>query len=235
MRNAFLASVAAGALAATTAQAADFSRLLSQAAPVYSWTGCYIGGHVGWGWSRTTMSGFPSATTGISTLFTANPSFTSKTSGAVFGGQVGCDYQFAGNFVLGVSGSAAAANISGFSDQPLGSLLLPKTDSLVDVSGRLGYSWGSWLLYAKGGAAWAHDSLALSFLTGNKTLSGALVGGGAEWTFAQSWSAFVEYNHYFFNNTNVTFSGPLIIVNNAGLTVSQSIDSAKVGVNYHFK
>ncbi len=31
-----------------------------------------------------------------------------------------------------------------------------KVTWLADITGRLDYAWNNWLLYAKGGAAWAH-------------------------------------------------------------------------------
>src|SRR5438874_725251 len=116
MKKILLGSVATGALvAAGSANAADLSlrpapRVAPAVAPipVFSWTGCYAGGHAGWGWGRkefhevTTRSGTGGAVT-------QTGSTTIDTSGAIFGGQIGCDYQFAGNFVIGVQGSAAAA------------------------------------------------------------------------------------------------------------------------------
>ena len=67
-------------------------------APVFSWTGCYLGGHIGGGRGtkdmtdpvqlvQDTLNGAP-ATTGITTVNTSP-------TGAVIGGQIGCDYQFA--------------------------------------------------------------------------------------------------------------------------------------------
>ncbi len=62
-------------------------------APVSTWTGCYIGGNVGWArvLDRSNVQRFcrirPSA------------------DGFAAGGQIGCDYQFASNWVIGVSSS----------------------------------------------------------------------------------------------------------------------------------
>lgn len=206
--------------------------------PVFSWSGCYVGGHVGWGWSRSTVSGFQNFGTTTSTLFGVGAnSIGIKTSGALFGGQLGCDYQFAGNFVVGVVGSASAADINGTADQPLGTFGTEKTDGLFDISGRLGYAFGPALLYVKGGAAWAHDQVSLLNLSTAVTLSGGLAGGGIEWSFTPNWSGFVEYNHYFLNNGTFSFTGVFANVRLPANqeTLSQSIDAVKVGVNYRFR
>ena len=82
---------------------------------VFSWTGCYIGGNIGWGWGRETVSvpdlgertGVP-ALAGVS----LGP-VTGNTSGVLGGGQIGCNYQFAENWVIGVEGDGSAADIKG--------------------------------------------------------------------------------------------------------------------------
>ena len=60
MKKLLFAATAAGALAAP-AQAADLPVKAPPvvAAAVYSWTGFYIGGHVGYAWGRSTTVGNP--------------------------------------------------------------------------------------------------------------------------------------------------------------------------------
>src|SRR5229473_7960318 len=108
-KTTLLAGVATGALAiAAPAHAADLRMPVKAppiAAPVpyFSWTGCYIGAHVGWGWGN---KDFNNARSGSGS---AEPSLngTVKQSGGIFGGQLGCNYQFANAFVLGIEGSVA--------------------------------------------------------------------------------------------------------------------------------
>src|SRR5207249_11809255 len=75
--------------------------------------------------------------------------------------QAGCDYQFAGGFVIGVAGDYAWTDASGSN----ASLVLPgavnhtRIDSLASVTGRLGYSWVRFLGYVKGGGAWERNKL----------------------------------------------------------------------------
>ena len=68
------------------------------AAPRFSWTSCYVGVSLGGGIARKDMTDpvqlvqdsfiFPGATTGVTTASTSP-------TGAVIGGQIGCDYEFA--------------------------------------------------------------------------------------------------------------------------------------------
>src|SRR5947209_11513665 len=76
-----LSGVALAALTATAAFAADLPLKAPAAAPVkFTWTGCFIGGHVG-GVVREDRS---------TNLLGASANFNS--TGFVGGGQIGCDY-----------------------------------------------------------------------------------------------------------------------------------------------
>ena len=80
------------------------------ARPVHSRTGCHVGAHVGWGKSSNhhTMTSSSGGSGGGTTA-----SGRVSSSGALFGGQVGCNYQFAGNWVLGVQGDIAGTDFNG--------------------------------------------------------------------------------------------------------------------------
>src|SRR5580704_13681103 len=125
MKKLLLASVAAGALAAAgSAKAGDLPMPAYPPPPPgypyapppppspFSWSGCYVGGHVGWGWSRTT---FQDANVSSSLLLIApsglGESASANGSGGIFGGQLGCDFELNNNFVFGMSGSAAGTTI----------------------------------------------------------------------------------------------------------------------------
>src|SRR5262249_17849135 len=60
-------------------------------APIYLWTGCYIGGNVGWAQVSAHFNDRIGGDDG-------------RLSSSAFagGGQIGCDYQFASNWVLGI-------------------------------------------------------------------------------------------------------------------------------------
>src|SRR5262249_32279203 len=161
--------VGSAALSPYHANAADLRPALKApppavAPPVYSWTGCYVGAHVGWGWGRSdyTSSSFSHAGT-----LTRSASTSLDTSGALFGGQVGCNYQFASNWVVGVQGDFAGTDFNGKGRDPLGDgdeIISLKKDWLADVTGRFGVTAfnNQALFYVKGGGAWTHEKWDLS-------------------------------------------------------------------------
>ena len=86
-------AAAAMALAASAASAADLPRkappaYIPPAPPPITWTGCYIGANIGGVFTRA------EAEFDIGTLSSNNSGFTG-------GGQIGCDYQWAGGWVIG--------------------------------------------------------------------------------------------------------------------------------------
>ena len=124
----------------------------------YNWTGCYLGGHAGYGWGRKDFSDPTGANF-------APPGATvqDRTRGWLAGGQVGCNYQLSGSWLIGIEGEYAWANIKGdtidpfFAGKNAPNVLSAKTDGLASATGRVGFVWDRALFYAKGGAAWAHD------------------------------------------------------------------------------
>jgi outer membrane immunogenic protein len=119
MKKILLASVACVVvMAVASADAADLGRPVYRvppSIPPFTWTGCYIGGNIGWGWGRDTVS-IPNLgeTTGVPELAGVSlPSVTGDTKGVLGGGQLGCNYQFAPNWVIGIEGDGEAANIKG--------------------------------------------------------------------------------------------------------------------------
>ena len=182
MKNFLLGTVALIALgAAVPALAADMApRSYTKApayvaAPIYNWTGFYIGGHVGGAFRGND-----------------NNLLGGSNDGTFLGGvQGGYDYQFAQNWVFGLEANYSWLDTSNsFSNSALGS-----------VTGRLGYTWGPALLYVKGGYAWA-DSQFTNGFNGSAGRDGYTVGGGLEYLFTQNWSGKVEYQYYDFGNTS---------------------------------
>jgi outer membrane immunogenic protein len=239
-------------LVGSPANAADLARKAPMAAPpppAYSWTGCYVGAHVGWGWGQNRFTNGSFSAGG--THFPQNGGLT--TSGALFGGQVGCNYQFAGwspwsgsNWVVGIQGDFAGTDFNGKSLDPLdptdNDLIKLKSDWLASVTARLGLTAfnNQALFYVKGGGAWLHNKWDLSqsdiFFGGNSlpqnTATGWTIGGGAEWTlWSPNWTAFVEYNFYDFSHGS-TFTHPNSNSVSTFQTGRQTINTVKVGVNY---
>ena len=227
---------------------------LQAAAPFaarFSWTSCYLGGHLGGGFAQKDITDpvrlvqdqnlFAGAgsTTGITTV---SPTPT----GVVIGGQIGCDYQFASSWVAGIEGSVSGSTMKGSRTVglPLGNpdtaVVAASVEFLPSVTVRLGYAVDNVLFYARGGVAQAGDryNVTGSFagtpfrFEGLDDRIGWIAGGGVEWAFSRRWSANVEYDFYQFGRSSVLMSDS--INGFAGIVnTRQSVQVVKAGLNFH--
>ncbi|WPO39451.1 outer membrane protein [Tardiphaga sp. 42S5] len=231
MKNFLLGTVALIALGASVpAMAADLAaRPYTKApayvpAPIYNWTGFYIGGHIGGAFNGS--NGFGGT--------------TDNSDGRFLGGvQIGYDYQFAPNWVFGIEGqySWVGSNNTNVAFVPAGFTYNLNQKGLGSVTGRIGYTWGPALLYVKGGYAYSDYSESLvvtgtgvpvAFAAGTKH-DGYTVGAGLEYLFTQNWSGKVEYQYYDFGKT--TFTTPVAL---AGVSSRNDEHTVKAGLNYRF-
>src|SRR5215471_19143348 len=221
-----LLAAAAVGLTASMASAADLPRkapayVPPPAPPPLTWTGCYIGGNIGWIGSKIT-SDFNGGDNFLSNTFNDN---SSTQSGFAGGGQIGCDYQWAGTgWVIGFRNMFDGTSLSRTRDlgtfvnfdESIGNAQLHTRLNWFDtLTGRVGYSFApGWLLYGQGGGAWANAEANVTlnnFASSgqSRTRSGWTAGGGVEWMFAPHWSAFLEGNYMDLGHKSVTvFDGP---------------------------
>jgi len=232
MRNrSILLALSAVLLGSTASLAADLGpRTYTKApvyapAPIYNWSGIYVGAHIG------------AAFGGDNGFTTTDPTLLGSSRDAAFlgGGQIGADYQFAPNWLVGIEGQISGLSKNDRTFTSGVNSLRDRSDWLASVTGRLGYTWGPGLIYAKGGVAFRDDNglaTTAGFLPAvtDRQSTGYTVGGGLEYMFAPAWSAKVEYQYYNFDTTNVAYT-------NAGaraLSYKDDLHTVKVGVNYHF-
>jgi outer membrane immunogenic protein len=236
MKNLLLTSVAMLSGVAGTAMAADIPvkmpvKAVTAAAP-FSWTGCYAGVQGGYGWGKTRNT---------------EDDVTSKNRGWLAGGQLGCDYQFAPNWVVGIEGMAAWTDIHSvndpfFSGKLFGGNFSTRMNWIASATARFGFGMDRWLVYVKGGGAWADQDYrrAGSSIGGpfdyraSRTGSGWTAGVGSEVIFAPNWSARLEFNHYDFGRdserlNNVLSPGVFVIRH-----LRSTVQTVTVGVNYRF-
>ena len=169
------------------------------------------------------------------------------------GGQIGCDYQFAGNWVAGVQGMGDYGNLrsshvvpTAFPGFPVGSFISNnRVNYTITATGRVGYLFAPQVLgYVKGGAAWANQdhnfigtvpAVFLSESANSVDRFGWTVGGGLEWMFAPGWSVFGEYNYMDFGRKDIGFiAGPATVGAPDIVSTRLTIQQALVGVNYKF-
>jgi outer membrane immunogenic protein len=84
-------------------------------APVAAtWTGCFVGGHGGYGWGRKDLTNiFVDGDAGGTTFSGTIANERVNTDGFLGGVQVGCDQQFHPNWVIGIEGTFSWAGIKG--------------------------------------------------------------------------------------------------------------------------
>ncbi len=216
--------------------------------PVTSWTGFYIGANAGYGWAHESSTRI----TPGSAAFPPGFASSGNQNGGLFGGQAGVDVQF-NQFVLGVVADADWANLTGQTiDIGVGPLDRTTSNtgikSLVDVGGRAGFAWNSFLAYVKGGGAWERIDLSsatvspagigLTSTSGSVTRSGWFIGAGGEYKFIPTASLFLEYDHYDFGSAtetrNIVASAVAAFPPGAPISnnVSRQTDVVKIGVNW---
>jgi outer membrane immunogenic protein len=223
---AFIAFAAVGAVGAADL---PINVPIAPVAPIYNWTGCYVGVHGGGGVqydTRTTMNG----------------------GGGLAGGQLGCNYQD-GQFVLGVeaegwwSGLRSAKNLLSAGDT---AKVTSESRWGASFAVRTGVAINRVLIFGKvGGVVGRYDFSTLDSFSipgfiastttssGGGTLAGLLIGGGFEYAFATNWTAKIEYNFIDYIHKDLTFvSQPGTFTSSESVSASQHI--VKVGINYKF-
>jgi outer membrane immunogenic protein len=246
MKKSLLGLVAIGALIAGPAMAADLGMPLkappAPVAPAYSWTGFYIGVNGGWAdghtdWTYNFIPVAPVATAGH------------NTNGGLFGGTVGVNYQFSGNWVIGAEADWDWADIDGSTACPNAAFSCQsKISDFGTARGRLGYAWDRLLVYGTGGAAWGDVTIqttniagipqpcnvtgtALAATCGTKaTRTGWAAGAGLEYAVWQSLSIKAEWIHYDLGSGTFNVDDP------AGqfVTARESGDIFRGGLNWRF-
>jgi outer membrane immunogenic protein len=217
-----LLTAAGVALGAQAASAADMSRPVYKAPPpavvaAYNWSGFYIGGHIGYGWSSEEATDVLTAVSGA-----PDP------DGFLGGVQAGYNWQV-DRWVFGIEGDWSWTGASG-SAAPFGTFFVNSDHSwYATLTGRLGYAWDSWMWYVKGGAAWADAEYSVAgFGSLSDTRVGWTIGTGVEWAIAPNWSAKLEYNYLDFGKDTYN------IVNWGPVDVDSQVHLVKLGLNYRF-
>ena len=205
----FLLSTAAIAAFAGTAAAADLpSRrappvYLPPPIPVFTWTGLYIGGQVGYEFGKTNAYASRGATGAGVALNSASP------DGVIGGAHIGYLFSTQSLFggagmlgtggVIGVEGDVDGANYK--STYALGPLNdYTKQNIQGSVRGRLGVAVDRALFYATGGVAFGGLSNTYVNAAGltdslSHTRVGYTVGAGVEYAVTNNWSVRAEYRY----------------------------------------
>jgi len=229
MKKFLLVTTAAIALGAAPAVAADLPARTTYpapppiVAPIYDWSGFYIGINGGGG-----TSSFDWNLDGVGDEGSHNA------TGGTVGGQIGYRWQMA-SWVFGVEAQGNWADFTGSNISfQTGDQNQTKIDAFALFTGQIGYAWNNALFYVKGGAA-VTDNKYTAFLTpgvvddaASETRWGAAVGVGFEYGITPNLSLGVEYDHLFMGNNDVTF------VSGLGDHINENVDLFLARLNYKF-
>ncbi|HEY6025062.1 MAG TPA: outer membrane protein [Pseudolabrys sp.] len=245
----FLATSALAAFALPAAAADLPARMPTKApivAPLYNWTGFYVGVNLGGSWGHQDNALVDGAT-GAVILENSD-----HIDGVIGGGQIGYNWQV-NQWVFGLE-----ADFQGSGQKGDGTFFVPGTAPLAvlfvapggvavsyedklnwfgTVRGRLGWAFDRWMPYITGGWAFGHGEISgtttagavTSAFSGSENYSGWTLGGGVEWAFYNNWSAKLEYLHIDFGD------GPTIPGTGANFVSGRLTDNiVRAGLNYRF-
>jgi opacity protein-like surface antigen len=208
------------------------------AAVAWSWSGFYLGGHVGYGWGRNPFSDQVDTDLVLTDI---------DSSGFVGGFQAGANWQ-SGAWVGGLEVDLSGTSIKGSTSRAIPTHTSTQTDKfdlLGSARARLGYlGWPNVLLYGTGGLAWTR-------LVRSADDTDVIIGGGTDvfsssspsWRFGwvaglgvetrlwdSNWLARLEYLHYDFLDSGSDFNNGSPTFTSGHLTV----DVVRAGLSYKF-
>jgi outer membrane immunogenic protein len=183
-------------------------------APIYNWTGFYIGINGGGGWGTSKWDSVNSV----------------DTAGALVGGTIGYNIQF-GSWVLGIEGDGGWSSIGGTSTAGCGTGCTSKNSWLSTVRGRVGYAFDRWMPYATGGGVFGDVHASRPGFTGvTSTQAGWTVGGGLEFAVAGNWTAKIEYLYADLGSFNCGLNCGVLATTN----VDFKANIVRGGINFRF-
>lgn len=245
---------------ASGASAADLPRKtvapVFAAAPVFSWTGFYVGVNGGYSaaqFDRTTAVNPAFFNPGLGAITNTFGTRSIKADGFTGGLQGGYNYQI-NSFVVGLEGDfnfvGAKKTLSPEVFSP-GNVILSsssKVEWLATIRGRLGLAFDRFLIYGTGGVAFASvkvtdqidfrpngaPSVGLAGSSSN-TRTGYVLGGGVEYAFTNNWTVKAEYLYVDLGKTNYSHGAVTgVPSSNAELSNKTKLNIARIGVNYKF-
>jgi outer membrane immunogenic protein len=220
-----------------------------------SWTGFYVGGHIGYGWGRadTTFTPLPTA---VQFINLAPTTLRPDPKGLNGGFQGGYNHQW-GSFVAGIEadmswarmrGTAIAVGFAQNTGPAWNGTLTAHQDTtwFGTLRPRAGAAFGRVLVYGTAGLAYGHVNYSANAdfrpqgtiqypASFGKTKKGWAAGGGAEIAVAKHVSVKAEYLYYNLGNESITANpvptNPPFQVAFAWQTKAHTFNG---GVNFHF-
>src|SRR5690348_6095765 len=189
-------------------------------APIFTWSGFYLGINGGWGFGKSdwTVSPFGFDTGNF------------NVSGGLVGATAGANWQ-SDWFVFGIEGDFDGSWIDGKSSActaTTGVQCETKNKWLATIRGRIGYAADRVLFYATGGGAFGDVVVNTTANWQSADKTGWTAGAGIEAAFADHWTARVEY--LFVDLQNATFTP----VSPVSVATKFNANLIRAGVDYKF-
>jgi opacity protein-like surface antigen len=225
------------------AAAADMA-LKAPPAPVYDWSGFYLGGVAGYGWGPQDISNRLNLVSG-----TVSPPYSVQAHGWLGGARGGYNLMLRPEFLAGVEADFSAVDVAAPHVIPGSvpginvSTANNKIESLGTARGRLGWTSNNTLIYGTAGVAWftldhtrvqvvgtSNNAAPGTLDTMSATTTGWTAGAGVEFGFAPHWSINAEY--LFLSSFEPIQLTNAFAENNAQIGLRLNI--VRSGINYRF-
>jgi len=184
-----------------------------------NWTGWYVGVQLGGGFGSASWTDpFSQASNSL------------QPAGVVAGGQFGVNWM-RDSLLLGVEADFTWTDLKSATDAASFN-----SRWLSLVTGRVGYAFNQFLVYAKGGAAFASARATVTDLgkladTGTTTQVGWTVGGGVEYALSPNWSVRLEYDFVDLPTRDMILHGPQ---GSQPVGIDFTVQKVVAGINYRF-
>ena len=202
-----------------------------------AWTGFYFGGNAGYGGGEDRYSVRPTAAA-------SQPygTLSLHADGFAGGAQAGYNYVLGGlggGPLIGVEADIDGSTINGKSDLRIGDIALSggsHLDYFGTVRGRVGYVFGSLMVYGTGGFAYGGETSSIQIGTiysgsTERTHIGYSYGGGFEYALADNISLKTEFVRATLETQRLIGARVDGVV---ALTHQPTVNLARAGINFHF-
>jgi outer membrane immunogenic protein len=218
---------------ALAADLAAYTKAPALAAPVYDWSGFYVGVFGGGGYGNHNLSN-PSGPSSAFTNFTTNYS----SQGGLGGGEVGYNVQ-SGSYVVGVEADGFWSGIKGNDNFALGSNDETNLRWGGSLRARGGFTVDRWLMFFAGG--WAFGDLAhtntdpfngIDQFTNHR--NGLTAGGGIAYALTNNLIGKFEYRYYDFGAYSRPGLPSFTANGQLPYTVNSTYSVVTLGLDYKF-
>jgi iron complex outermembrane receptor protein len=218
-------------------------------APLFTWTGVYVGAQIGYAWGDNAASAVFATPGDLNGAIAV----TGAAQGIIGGAHIGYNYEV-NQWVVGLEGTVDGTNLNknvlrSYADPvntAFGATLNGTLKSSIQgsIRGRVGYAWDRLLIYGTGGVALAGFNSELNFSgtdaigsflasdSGEATRTGWTAGGGVEYAINDNWSVRGEYRY---SDVGHLIDTPAFPVAGLSYTANRHLAQNQVEADFSYK